>query len=170
MGMEQSVEWELVGETEVLGENLPRCHFVHHNSHMTWSGIEPGLLLWEAATIRLSYDTGNTLSLWPSLNVRDQVSHPYRTTGKIIALCILIYTFTLYAVYENIICHVFHVSLSPVKKTVLYATSYCQGVKGRPLVYYPPVRHNSLVRVNLVTYFNGIIYPEYCEAVCDRIC
>jgi hypothetical protein len=28
----------------------------------------------------------NTLSLCPSLNVREQVSHPYRTTGKIIAL------------------------------------------------------------------------------------
>jgi hypothetical protein len=28
-----------------------------------------------------------------SLNVRDQVSHPYRTTGKIIVLYILIFTF-----------------------------------------------------------------------------
>jgi hypothetical protein len=28
----------------------------------------------------------NTLSLCSSLNVTDQVSHPYRTTGKIIVL------------------------------------------------------------------------------------
>jgi hypothetical protein len=35
MDMEQSVERELAGETEVLGENLPQCYFVHHESHMT---------------------------------------------------------------------------------------------------------------------------------------
>jgi hypothetical protein len=33
----------------------------------------------------------NTLSLCSSLDVRDQVSHPYRTTGKIIGLYILIF-------------------------------------------------------------------------------
>jgi len=35
----------------------------------------------------------NTLSLRSSLNVSDQVSHPYKTTGKIIVLYILIFKF-----------------------------------------------------------------------------
>jgi hypothetical protein len=47
MSVEQSMEWELVGETEVLGGNLPQCHFVHHKSHMTLPGLESGTPLWE---------------------------------------------------------------------------------------------------------------------------
>jgi hypothetical protein len=35
----------------------------------------------------------NTLGLCSSLTVRDHVSHPYRTTGKIIVLYILTFTF-----------------------------------------------------------------------------
>jgi hypothetical protein len=35
----------------------------------------------------------NTLSLHSSLNVSDQVSHPYKTIGKIIVLYILIFKF-----------------------------------------------------------------------------
>jgi hypothetical protein len=35
MSVKQSVEWEFAGETEVLGENLPQPHFVHHKSDMT---------------------------------------------------------------------------------------------------------------------------------------
>jgi hypothetical protein len=35
----------------------------------------------------------NTLSLCSSLNVRDQDSHPYKTTGKIIVIYIIIFTF-----------------------------------------------------------------------------
>jgi hypothetical protein len=34
MGREQSVEC-FARETEVLGENVPQCRFVHHKSHMT---------------------------------------------------------------------------------------------------------------------------------------
>jgi hypothetical protein len=49
MNVEQSVERELAGETEVLGENLPQRHFVHHKSHMTKLWLEPGPLRWEAS-------------------------------------------------------------------------------------------------------------------------
>jgi hypothetical protein len=43
--------------------------------------------------ILLSTLFSDTLNLCSSLNVRDQVSHPYKTTGKIIVLYILIFTF-----------------------------------------------------------------------------
>jgi hypothetical protein len=35
-------------ETEVLGENLAQCRFVHHKPHML-PGREPGLPRWEAS-------------------------------------------------------------------------------------------------------------------------
>jgi hypothetical protein len=38
VNVEQSVQWELAGETEVLGEKLPQCHFVRHKSHMICLG------------------------------------------------------------------------------------------------------------------------------------
>jgi hypothetical protein len=49
MIVEQLVECELAGETEVLGENLPQRQFVHHKSHMTTPGLEPGPPRWEAS-------------------------------------------------------------------------------------------------------------------------
>jgi hypothetical protein len=46
--VEKLVEWRLAGETEVLGENLPQRYFVHHKSHITRPGLEPGLPRWGA--------------------------------------------------------------------------------------------------------------------------
>jgi hypothetical protein len=48
MSVQQSVEW-LAGETEVFGGNLPHCRFVHHKSHMTWPGLQPGPPRWETS-------------------------------------------------------------------------------------------------------------------------
>jgi hypothetical protein len=48
--MEQLVEWELSGETNILRENIPQCHFVHHKSHMTWHGTEYRLMWQEDGT------------------------------------------------------------------------------------------------------------------------
>jgi hypothetical protein len=58
--VEQLVEWWLAGESEVLGENMPQRHFVHHKSHMTRPGPNPGRRCGKPATNRLSYGTASS--------------------------------------------------------------------------------------------------------------
>jgi phosphoglycerol transferase MdoB-like AlkP superfamily enzyme len=58
------------------------CSFLH--SPVTSSLLGPNIL---------STLFSNTVSPRSSLNVRDQVSHPYKTTVKIIVLYILIFKF-----------------------------------------------------------------------------
>jgi hypothetical protein len=42
MMMDKLVECRLARETEVLGENLPQCRFVHHKRHMLCPDTNPG--------------------------------------------------------------------------------------------------------------------------------
>jgi hypothetical protein len=70
----------ILGE-EYKSRSSSLCNFLY--SPVTSSLFGPNILL--------STLFSNTLSLCPFLNVRDQVSHPYRTTGKIIVFCILIF-------------------------------------------------------------------------------
>jgi hypothetical protein len=57
MMMEKLVEWWLAGETEILGENLPECHFVHHKPHVLCPDVNLGCRGGKPATNRLSYGT-----------------------------------------------------------------------------------------------------------------
>jgi hypothetical protein len=45
----------MAGEIEVLGENLPQRHFLHHKSHLPDPGSNPGRRGGKSATNRLSH-------------------------------------------------------------------------------------------------------------------
>jgi hypothetical protein len=70
--------WRRVQITKLLV-----CSFLH----------PPVILFFFCPNILFSTLFSNTLNLCSSLNVRDQVWQPYRTTGNIIVLYILIFTF-----------------------------------------------------------------------------
>jgi hypothetical protein len=67
----------------ILGDDYKLWSFSLRN--LLHSPVTPNIVL------RILFS--NILSLCPSLNVRDQVSHPYKTTGRIIVLYILTFTF-----------------------------------------------------------------------------
>jgi hypothetical protein len=57
MIMDNLVEWQFPGETEVLGEILPQFNFVYHKSHMSWPGANPDRCDVKPGANRLSYST-----------------------------------------------------------------------------------------------------------------
>jgi hypothetical protein len=63
------VEWWLAGETEVLGENLSQCRFVHHKPHMLCPDANLVRRGGKPATNRLNYGTKLT-DLWGSYKRR----------------------------------------------------------------------------------------------------
>jgi len=70
----------ILGEYRSLSSSL--CSFLY--------SVTSSLL---GTNILISNLFSNTLSLRSSLNVSDQLSHPYKTTCKIIVRCILIFVF-----------------------------------------------------------------------------
>jgi len=68
---------------EYISVSSSLCNFLHYP--VTSSLLGPNILL--------STLFSDTLSLHSSINVSDQVSHSYKTTGKIIFLYILIFKF-----------------------------------------------------------------------------
>ena len=64
------------------------------------------------SNILLSILFSNTLSLRSSLSESDQVSHPYKTTDKIMFLYILIFTFLYRKMYDKRFCTVWQQATS----------------------------------------------------------
>jgi hypothetical protein len=63
MNVEQLVAWELAGETEVPGENLPQCHFVHTNPAWPELDTKLGRRGGNPETNRLSYGTAFRIAI-----------------------------------------------------------------------------------------------------------
>ena len=76
------ITWTILGE-EYRSFSSSLSSFLH--SPVTSSLLSPNILL--------STLFSNTFSLRSSINISDQVSHPYNTTSRIIVLCISVFKF-----------------------------------------------------------------------------
>ena len=98
---------------------LPRTYYMPYPSHSSqfdqmnrslgstfcsflYSPVTPSLL---GPNTLLNTLFSNTVNLLSSLNESDQISHPYKTTGKMIFLCNLVFTFLDIKLGERNILH-----------------------------------------------------------------
>jgi hypothetical protein len=90
MNVERLVEWELAGETKVLGENPPQYHSVHHKSHTTWSEIEQPILQTPSITILQSASITAFTGLYIDIYICSCSGGPHQHQCRSHALKILI--------------------------------------------------------------------------------
>ena len=107
---------DLISRT-ILGEKyislIYSLRSVRH-SPLTSSLLRPNILL----NTLFSY----TLSTRASLNVSDQVSHPYKTTGKTIVVCILIFIFLKSKLNETGCCTEWQQAFSDFNLLLIYSS------------------------------------------------
>jgi hypothetical protein len=53
--------WFMWGNRRNLEEDLFQCHLAHYESHVSYTGLNPGLYVEEAASDRLTYGNASTL-------------------------------------------------------------------------------------------------------------
>jgi hypothetical protein len=109
MIVEQMVERELVGETEVLRENLSQRHFVHHKSHVTWPRIEPDRGGGKPTINCLSNSTGYEVSSLNSFLFRFRCMHCFLNINR--------------SVYVRIDQH--HISMKSIRLIADILQMYC---------------------------------------------